>query len=48
MLKYTGEEIKTKIQVVIGNKTGATAENIELTAAADVENSGITMRLAPR
>lgn len=46
MLKYTGEEIKTKIQVVIGNKTGATAENIELTAAADVENSGITVNSA--
>lgn len=46
MLKYTGEEIKTKIQVVIGNKMGTAAENIELTARADDENAGITVSTA--
>ncbi len=46
MLKHTGEEIKTKIQVVIGNKMGTAAENIELTARADEENTGITVSSA--
>lgn len=42
MLKHTGEEIKTAINVLVSNNMLEQAEGITLTAAADKEGTGIS------
>ncbi len=46
MLKYTGEEIKTRISVVVSNNMLEAAQDISLTAKAEDDASGIKVSTA--